>query len=232
MSVGQLERAVDVVTANLDFRRGGDGDYLEWLCERAADPRGPRDHGPADVLLLQEAKDLHLDRLLPKGWTALQDRTDAGTAGSAIAVRDEAIDVRDFHLVPGVQPFLAGRRVRMEPRHIAVGHLTHRATGTPFAGVSTHLAPPRFKALQDPHERNLRRVVHHHRNVIVGVDGNQPHERLADAIGLDSYGRPRSIIALLTDLQVTGLEVRDWGEDQSHTDHPAAAGTVHLRRMK
>lgn len=205
-------------SANLDFALRGDPRYLAWVCQRA------------DVLLLQEAKNVRLSDVLPDGWISLQDTTDAATMGAAIAVKDETVAVDSHHLALGAKPYLPGpvaRRVGMLPRHIAVASITERATGRPTTPISAHFPPPRFSALQPGFEKRLRAIAARHRSVVIGTDANQPVAELADRMGLHCAGR--GIVGLLSTETLHGEQVRPWGIRQHVTDHPAVLATIHLK---
>lgn len=216
-----------IASANIDFALHGDPRYLAWVCERA------------DVLLLQEAKNVRLADVLPDGWISLQDTSGATQAereahmGAAIAVKDETVAVDSHHLTLGAKPYLPGsvaRRVGMLPRHIAVASITERATGRPTTPISAHFPPPRFSALQPGFEKRLRAIAARHRSVVIGTDANQPVAELADRMGLHCAGR--GIVGLLSTETLHGEQVRPWGIRQHVTDHPAVLATVHLKETR
>ena len=198
-------------TANLDFVRAHDADYLAHLCESA------------DVLLVQEAKDVRLADVLPEGWTALQDTTDEAHMGSAIAYRNETVSAgkNALRLTLGATPFWQGKRVQMLTRYIATAHLRDRATGEWRYAVAAHLPPRRFRFLQPGMTRQLREVAKDHPHAVIGVDANQPLGRLGKALGLRSFGEGIVGILVGTNLRTGSPLVDTWGVDHSVTDHPA-----------
>lgn len=206
-----------VRTANMDFVRGADRRYLQWLC------RG------ADLVLLQECKDITVDRLLPVGWTGLQDTTDAATRGSALAVRTATIGVRDFHLVTGAQPFIGGKRVAMLTRSLAVGHLTWLEDDLRWTGIAGHFPPPRYRPLQPGYGRVLRRVIANHPRCVAGLDANQSVHRLARSLELDSAAS--GIVGLVAEVDLRHPEVLRYGPRHGMTDHPAVQATANLAQL-
>jgi hypothetical protein len=198
----------------MDWAKGGDKAYIEWLC------RG------ADVLLIQEAKDFRLARLLPDGWEALQDTRGEAEMGSAIAVRTATVEVRGFHLALGARPFINSRRVGLLPRYMAVGHLTWRPTGEHFTGISGHFPPGRFRPLQPGFEKALARVIGNHKNPVVGTDANQSVNALALRLGL--HRTASGIVGLLSGPRMSDGRVRMWGMRHRLTDHPSVSAIVHL----
>jgi hypothetical protein len=207
--------------ANMDFVRGHDRAYLAHLCEGA------------DVLLVQEAKDVTLADVLPDGWVALQDTTSPATMGSAIAYRRETVWAGSdpLHLVEGSSPFWLGRRVGMLTRYIATAHLQERATGEWRFAVAAHMPPLRFKFLQPGMTRRLRKVLKGHPHAVVGIDANQPLTRLADRLHMRSYGK--GIVGLLfgSGLQVSGGAIDHYGERHGYTDHPSVSAVTHKRKV-
>lgn len=212
-------------TANLDFVRGHTADYLAHLCETA------------DVLLVQEAKDVVLADVLPAGWVALQDTTSPATMGSAICYRIATVrGPKAPHLIEGSSPFWQGRRVGMLTRYIACAHLQDRATKEWRFAISAHLPPLRFAFLQPGMTRRLRRLLKGttpghwaHAHAVVGLDANQPLTRLADRLGMREYGK--GIVGLLVGpgLRIEAGEVDPWGIDHDVTDHPSV--TIRVRHI-
>lgn len=203
------------VTANLCFTMGGDADYLTHLCE------------DADVVDVQEAKNVHLAKVAPSGFTGLQDTTDAAHMGTGILVRDATVEVKQHGVTLGVKPFLrTGKRVKMLTRYIYSAHLVEKATGEGHHAVSAHFPPSRFSPLQIPYRRALAGVLHGHPRSVVGTDANQPITRVAGKLGLKSYGR--GIVGLLwgKGVKVSHGDVSRWGVEHKVTDHPSVAGTV------
>lgn len=207
-----------VETVNLDFTAGGDGDFLAALCERN------------EVLLVQEAKNVDLARVLPEGWVALQDRRDPGRAGSAICYDERYVAASDLVLRLGTRPWLGRRRAKMLTRWIATAHLTEIDGGEHFYFVSAHPPPPRYSWLQPAMNRRLRRLARHHPRIVLGVDANQPIDRLAKSLGLTAHGV--GIIGVLTGPKVRGRaeHVSTWGKRHDYTDHQTVAITISNRR--
>lgn len=217
--------ALRIATANTDWALRGDRGYLRHLC---------RDN---DVILLQEAKDTRIADFLPPGWTSLQDVSSPDRMGSAIAVRDAAVIVKAHGLTSGTLPFIGGRRIAMLRRWIAWADLTERATGDTLFAVSAHLPPWRFRPLQRPYARRLRKVIGARRDVVIGTDANQPLHNLASRLGFEFYGEDphgNGIVGLLahTAVTVSGERVERWGIAHHKTDHPAISATVTLPHAK
>lgn len=204
-------------SANLDFVRGHDAEYLAHLC------------ADADVLLVQEAKDIVLADVLPEGWRALQDVTSEATRGSAICYREATVIAGRLDLTLGARPSIAGRRVRMLTRSIASAHLwerTEQGRGAWYFGVAGHFPPKRFGVLQPGMARRLRRRIKGHPYAVIGLDANQPLDRLAKWLGLSSYGV--GIVGLIYGrrLRVTETHADRWGIEHNYTDHPSICATV------
>jgi hypothetical protein len=210
--------SLDVATANIDFARRHNKAYLEYLCK------------VAQVLFLQEAKNVNIAEVLPEGWTSLQDTSSEDRAGACIAVLDSAVDVRDHRLILGAKPFIGGHRIGMLPRWIEEADLTEKSTGHRFVGVSAHEPPMRFRLLQPGYTKRLATVAASHPRIVIGTDANQRIEVLGDRLGLDAYGR--GIVGILTDLTVTDERVRPWGEVHHATDHPAVTARIHIPAHK
>lgn len=210
------------VTANLCFTMGGDAEYIAHLCENA------------DVVLVQEAKNVHLAKVAPEGWTALQDTTDEAHMGTGILVRDAAAEVGHHGAVLGVKPFLrTGKRVKMLTRYIYFAHLTEKAARDEVQAVSAHFPPFRFSPLQIPFRAALGNVLDRHPHSVTGTDANQPIGNVAKKLGLTAQGR--GIVGLLfgAGVKASGLNVSSWGIAHKVTDHPsvAAVGTyVEVRK--
>jgi hypothetical protein len=201
-------------TANLDFVRGHDADYLAHLCEGR------------DVLLVQEAKDIRLADILPVGWVALQDTTSPDTMGSAICYRRETVRVGTAGLkLHYGSPATKG----MLERWIATAPLCDRATKEWRFAVAAHLPPQRFSFLQPGMTKRLRHVVKDHPHAVVGLDANQPLTKLADRLHMRSYGQ--GIVGLLvgSGLRATTVDIDHWGIQHNATDHPSV--NIQLRHI-
>lgn len=205
---------IDVTTANVDFVRGGDGRYVRHLCETA------------DVLLLQEAKNITVANLLPKGWVSLQVTTSAATKGSCIAFDGDVFECVHRKLVPGAWPSIGGRRVGMLVRYFQVAILRHRESGRLVRVISAHLPPMRFRALQPGYTKRLAAWTRRP-SVVVGADANMAFPRFAAQLGLRT--RNDGIVGIATNLEVCAQTSRNWGERQRLTDHPAVAAKLALR---
>lgn len=213
-----------ITTANTDWAKRGDAEYIAHLCSKS------------DVVLVQEAKDTDLAAVAPKGWTALQDKTDLAHMGTGILVRNAAAQVGRHGLTLGVNPFLkTGKRVKMLARHIYFAHLAEHGTGDPHFVVSAHFPPHRFSLLQPLYRSRLAALVKGHPHTTIGTDANQPIEHVAKALGFEAYGR--GIIGLLAGpgVRVSHMEISSWGIGHDLTDHPsvtAVCESVTVRKSK
>lgn len=206
--------------ANLDFGLGHDADYLAHLCENA------------DVLLVQEAKNVWLSESLPAGWTALQDTSSSARMGSAICYRNAAVSAGPLQLRLGTLPTFDGRRFRMQTRYIASAHLLAKDGTGWYFGTSAHLAPQRYAVLQPLMVRRLRRLAKRHPYMVLGTDANMPLTRLAAALGLNHYGA--GIVGIIPGpkVAITWNEADHWGERNHVTDHPAITVTARHRKAR
>lgn len=196
------------MTANLDFTSGHNADYVEYLTDGA------------DVLLLQECKDLTLADLLPAGWTSLQDTSSEAKAGSCIAVR-EGIDVGRSWLVKGCGEPPGGG---MLPRWIACAQLN--PGDDEATAISAHAPPPRYSGLQPEFNANVADVVNANPRPLVGADANMDIDKFAKALGpgMRAYGK-QSGICLVSSVPLTDVEVDSWAEKYDASDHPCVWGT-------
>ena len=208
------------VTANMDFGLGHDAEYLAHLCV------------DADVVLVQEAKNVRLATALPGGWAALQDSTSPATMGSAICYRLATVEARHFRLRLGTLPRLGSRRVKMLARYIATAHLIERKTGNWHFGVSCHFAPDRYAFLQPVMAARLKAIALRHRFAVIGTDANQPLDRLAKFLGLQGFGS--GIVGLIfgKGLTVTERHIDRWGKQHNATDHPSVSAVVTHRKAR
>lgn len=202
-------------TANTDFTRGRNADYIHQLCEWS------------DVIVLQEAKDMTLKQCLPDGWKACQDTSTEAKAGSAIAVEKSVWAVRDWWLVYGCPPPPQGG---MLTRYIAVAVLEHKATGLVWSAMSAHEPPQRYAGMQPQFTANLKAAKQKQkekgRRVVIGADANMPLGKLANQVGGKPYGY--GIVGCVTGQPVQQCTYRGWGEQENVTDHPAVTCTVDL----
>jgi hypothetical protein len=198
------------VTANLDFYSGSNAAYLDHLCSGA------------DVLLLQEVKDIDVGDLLPPGWAACQDTTTDAKAGAAIAYRTSTTDCLSWWIVKGCDPPEGGG---MLARWIICADLDH--DGATFTAISAHAPPPRYSELQPGFNAKLSTIVGAEPAPVVGADANMDIDKFAKALGhgVEAYGK-QSGICLVTALPLTDVEQDHYGESQGWTDHPAVAGTL------
>lgn len=207
-------------TANLDFVRGHDREYLAHLC------------ADADVLLVQEAKTVHLADVLPEGWGALQDTSSEARMGSAICYRKATVSAAPLMLRLGSLPTLGLFRARMLTRYIACAHLFNKHAGpgeqSHYFAVSAHFPPERYRVLQPLMERRLKRVLSHHQNAVVGLDANQPVDQLAKRLGLGefSHGIVGLIVGPNVVMPATSQHIDHWGKQHGYTDHPSISATV------
>jgi hypothetical protein len=209
---------VRVVSANVDFQRGGDFRHVRALCQWG------------DVLLLQEAKDFALADMLPEGWVSLQDTTSRATKGSCIAYNGEVLEHRWERLALGARPFIGGHRIGMLTRYIQFAGLTHKETGRRFVAASAHAPPFRFRLLQPGYRARLQARADKFNRAVIGVDANAPIGGLAHQLGLEAYGK--GIVGVLTRLPVVQAHVNPWGIDRGLTDHPAVVVHVALTKPK
>jgi hypothetical protein len=204
-----------IVTANTAWQMRGDADYIAHLC------------AGHDVVLLQEAKDTHVAKVAPEGWTALQDTTDQAHMGTAMLVRNEVARVDGWRLTLGAKPILrTGKRVRMLTRYILEAHVVELAGNDPHHPISAHFPPHRFSPLQIPFRYRLRKVIKRHPHSTTGTDANQPLIRVARRLRVKSMGE--GIVGLLfgPGVKASGKVVSRWGIDHKVTDHPSIAAVV------
>jgi hypothetical protein len=201
-------------TANTDFARRGDPKYLDFLTEHA------------DVLGLQEAKDVVVRDHLPHGWRDFQPGAlmgDKARMGSPIAWDDSKYRVEESYQTIGCQPFWMGQRLGLLPRWITVVRLTNRKTGNQRAVISAHLPPRRFRVLAPGYKKNLKKVTDRYRHWTVCTDANEPITRLAIYLGGRAYPKT-GIVGFVSSEAMVDIEVRHWGQGQDFTDHPAVTG--------
>jgi hypothetical protein len=204
-----------IVTANTAWQMRGDADYIAHLCDKY------------DVVLIQEAKDTHLAKVAPEGWTVLQDTTDKAHMGSAILVRDSAARVVKHELLLGVRPFLpTGKRVRMLTRYLNAAHLEEVETGDPHFVMTAHDAPGRFSLLQIPFWRRVKKAIAGHGHTTIGTDANAPVTRVAKRLGLTPHAQ--GIVGLMTGsgVKVANVDISSWGIKHKVTDHPSVGAVV------
>lgn len=214
--------SLTICSANVDWAAGHDREYLRWLTDQA------------DVLLLQEAKNITVGNMIPGYWRSLQDTSSPDTAGTCIAINTRTVALNGPHgYTIGSRPIFGIQRFRMLNRWIAYARIRDIEAGGHCMAVSAHFPPGRFRLLQPGFERNLRGRMRG-RKVVIGTDANQPVEQLADRLGLEHYCRPRSIVGVMTDpaIHVSNDRVLDYGKHIGATDHPAVFVTVTLPHPK
>jgi endonuclease/exonuclease/phosphatase family metal-dependent hydrolase len=182
------QQPIRVVTANVDWA---------LRAQRVAQDLH-RIEARADVLLLQETKNVNVDALLGPQWTVLQDTSSASRAGSTIAYRNSFIRAGRFSLRLGVEPHGAA----MLPRWIATARL--RVAGSYSIRVaSAHRPPPRYSWLWPAFDQNMRAFSQDVKApLIVGADWNSPIVR--DPAGLRRTGA-----------RTTGAEIDGFAVDRS-----------------
>lgn len=202
-----------MVTANLDFHSGSNRDYLAHL---TAD---------ADLLLLQEAKDITVADLLPSGWESYQDTSSDAKAGSCIAVRSGALTVDRAWLVKGCD---APPDNGMLPRWIACADVISD-DGDSFTAISAHAPPPRYSGLVPGFNAQLAIVCDSNPRPLVGADANQDIDAFARALGngMRAVGK-QSGICLVTADQLEAVLVDHWAEKHGASDHPCVWATLEL----
>lgn len=124
-----------VQTLNLDFHAGSNRLLLRHACK------------DADILLVQEAKDVDLAAALPEGWRTTQDLSSPDRAGSAICWNNAVIRVHEHGLILGAKPFIGGKKIKMLTRWIAWADVTDLDTGAVARVFSCHYPPFRFRVL-------------------------------------------------------------------------------------
>lgn len=211
----QWHRPVRVVTANTNFAKGGDKALLEYLAERA------------DVLLLQECKNIDVNRLLPVGFTSNQDRKSQARAGSVVAWNTHVLKPRRSVLR------LIARRIPggMLDRYANVQPLTVIASGERYRFVSAHHAPARYDWTWPQTLRALRRIRRRPKlaPIVLGIDANQDIDELARKLHLRAWGPNDGIVGILTaPKRIKGSDERVDREPKRRnlTDHPVVFVTL------
>lgn len=219
---------VRVWTANLDFATGGRADRLHLLHLSKK----------ADVLLLQECKNIDVAALLPEGWACNQDRTSDDRAGSVIAWRTDVFHARRPKLSLSTRPFdpVTGRRFDMLTRWDRVQPLKHRRTGETYRFVANHMAPERYAVLWPEQESRLLMIRQRLSlaPVVVGTDANQPIEYLAEELNLTAHGV--GIVGVLLPARrvrvLEGPHVDRFGIRRDATGHPAVGVTIQRKKAR
>lgn len=210
-----------VTTANLDFATGPrrDGPYLKDLCEHA------------DVLALQEAKNLTLSELLPRQWRSMQGTFSEARRGSALAYNSMTTLGFRRRMVIGVRPWWRHRKIEMLTRWIQWADFRDADGGQIIRVFDLHLPPGRFAQLQPHMIRRLRRLINQSPHpVVVCADWNMPYERVAAILGLESHGM--GIIGILwsRELRVTPVRHDLSGVRSDATDHCAVSIEIHTEK--
>jgi hypothetical protein len=205
------EAFINATTANLDFVRGGNNEYIDHLSETA------------DAMLIQEAKDFSLRSTVNRRlWTVVQNTNDDAHQGVAVAVRKSAIRVLGSRYVLGTEPH--GRK--MLTRYILLVACQHKGSGQTFTLASAHLPPQRYVELQPPMISRIARVAYYHPRLILGVDANMPISKLAAQTKTHATGI--GIIGILSKLPMTGGHASSFGIHNNLTDHPSWTTRVNL----
>jgi hypothetical protein len=190
-------------TANLDFNRGRNDDYVDQIATWGS------------VMMLQEAKDFVLADKLPKGWKSLQNTSSEAKAGSCLAVDTDVWRVEDHWLDFGCDEV----KGEMLARWIATAKLTHRASGKVAFPMSCHAPPPRVQDQRlDQFADNLVRARNKVGKPVIGLDANFDVADLARTVGLQVFHV--GIIWIATNLVEHDTITRHWGEEHGATDHP------------
>lgn len=157
----------------------------------------------ADVMLVQEAKNENVRRLLRgRGVGVHQNTRRQDQQGTAVVWSRKVARAVDGGYAMGVRPHgraMLNRWINWEDVVI---------DGTKVRMVSVHRPPARFKALWPLFDRNLARFVRHSRvPMVIGMDANQvnPHA-LAKGTGLRWHAPAGSIDGFLVS---PGIKVED-----------------------
>lgn len=197
-----------VMTANLNWARGRDKNQLRHLTDSA------------DILLLQEANDVDLDRLLPRGWKSNQNMRSSGTMGSAIAWNASKLgnNIGRSGLAFGATQSSGGRN--LNTRYLS--YLDTNLNGQQVRLISGHFPLNRLGS-KSQFEDNLREVIQGRpkgSEWLFGTDANQSVSALARR--LNGIASASGIIGQIRSkgLRAGGMFVDRWGEGAGVTDHP------------
>lgn len=194
-----------VTTANVDFNKGSNKAYIEYLCS------------VSDVVLLQEAKDFKVKDCVPSGWKAFQDFSSDAKAGSAVAVNTSVVEVSGSNLVKLCDPPPGG------------GMLTRYGMVVQAKGISfmaCHNAPQRYDSQWNQFINNTQDVIGNNADIVIGMDANMPIATMAKKLGMGIHAYGTDIDGLFTKRQVTNVKTDTFGEKKNYTDHPSISGTV------
>lgn len=179
----------------------------------------------SDVLLVQEAKNVRLTRLVDTAqWGVIQNVSSKDRAGSAILYRKSRARVLQHGQTVGVRP----HGVKMLTRWITWADL--RVDGQyAFRAVSAHRPPARYKGLWPLFDANVRTfVARSPRPVILGADWNAPAH--SDPAGLSRLGlrmRGAGIDGVMIDRRLDTSAARR--QVKGFSDHRAVAVTVNAK---
>jgi hypothetical protein len=124
-------------------------------------------------MLVQEARDTNLRRILPGGYGTNQVTKNDDTRGSAVIWDKDVFELIESKLILGVRP----GAVRMNTRYMSRATLRNKDTGRQTRVVSLHFPPRRpggYTALQAPMASNVMAMFRVSRvpNFIIGGDFN------------------------------------------------------------
>jgi hypothetical protein len=225
--IGVFDVFYRVTTANLCFSR-------PRMAYRAAAYLAHLTQG-ADVLLLQECRDVDVKQLLPAGWRCNQrgvaytkagtlTRRGRGKRGSCVAWRIESMSP-PHNPTTGGSLRLGAAGAGINPRWIS----TQRLRGIPFR--SAHW-PLRKTGLQPVFTLRMRRLNRYPTVVVVGCDANtRDFQGAARRAGLPgAYNGGRGYIGLMSKgARVMNVVVDRTGVRQGWTDHPAVSANIERR---
>lgn len=194
-----------VTTANVDFNKGGNKAYVQYLCERS------------DVVMFQEAKDFKVKDCVPSGWQAYQDVSSDAKAGSAVAVNSSMVSVSGSNLVKLCDPPPGG------------GMLTRYGMVVQASGISLmacHNAPQRYDSQWNQFINNTQNVIKNNADIVIGMDANMAIATMAKKLGNGIHAYGTDIDGLFTKRQVTNVVTDTYGKKNGYSDHPSISGTV------
>lgn len=198
---------------NMDFLRGGDREFLAYICQRT------------HVAGLVETKDRDIKKIVPAGWGAWQDRSTTGKANVAFIWNESIGSFTNGRLRKTVTPYLHGRRIKMEIRYTLTGHFW-AADGTHLYPIVHHFAPPRFRGKWRQSYQKIRKIVRNHPNAVGFFDVNRNPRVAAESLGLKWAAGANDDVMLLgagKSIKPVGEPVHSkWGEKNDFTDHRGA----------
>jgi hypothetical protein len=192
-----------VVTANLDFVQGHNREYVTWLCDHA------------DIVCLQEAKDVNLDVIAPADFMVKQDRSSPARAGSAILTR--------WRFAPQSRPVFLGAHpsgAKMLTRYVA---RTSLWIGDNRGEVwAAHMPPGRYRHLWARYMHRIQtRIDKTTLPVVIGLDANQPIRRFGKQLGQLGYGHKIDGFVATTGAHISNVRVDHTPVQNGWSDHPA-----------